>query len=415
MLHEQWQRNLAGILVAVFVSILGFNLVFPFLPLYIQTLGSYDAGAAAFWTGILGLVSGIVGAIAALIWGQLADRRGRRPMIIRATAGSALGLVVMGLALNIVHLLIGRVMFSALAGTVPASNPLIAANTPAEHLSSAMGMLQGASYLSNTLGPVVGGALAYSVGYRATFFVTALLYIAAAVPVVLLVREQFVPPPATRGFVQGITGDFGHVMRSAPILLPILVGLLALTGQNIIYPIVPLVVRDMVGAGRAEVLSGVAFAVQGLASAASAVLVGRFLTLLGIRSLLKVTEAAALVAFVALWFVPAYWMFTALLGVIGMARGAQIPTINALIAARSPRDRVGAVFGVVSSINTIAFSGGPFVGGVLASALGLRAVFPAAALTAITMIMLVGRATAPAPGERAAAPVGAADDPAGRP
>src|SRR5581483_10294991 len=119
MLREQWQRNLVGVLIAAFVSILGFNLVFPFLPLYIQTLGDYSAGEAAFWTGVIGALTGIAGSIAALVWGQLADRHGRRPMLLLATAGAALGLVVMGLATNIGILLLGRLMFSALAGTVP--------------------------------------------------------------------------------------------------------------------------------------------------------------------------------------------------------------------------------------------------------------------------------------------------------
>src|SRR5581483_1607036 len=182
MLRDQWQRNLVGVLIAAFVSILGFNLVFPFLPLYIQTLGNYSDGEAAFWTGVISLITGVIGSIAALVWGQMADRRGRKPMVVRATAGAAVGLAVMGIAGNIWHLLAGRMMFSALAGTVPASNPLIAANTPPEHLSMAMGMLQGSVFLSNTLGPLFGSVLASLVGYRASFLLTAALYVLSALP-----------------------------------------------------------------------------------------------------------------------------------------------------------------------------------------------------------------------------------------
>ncbi|MER3461095.1 MAG: multidrug transporter subunit MdtG, partial [candidate division GAL15 bacterium] len=64
MLREQWQRNLVGVVIAAFVSILGFNFVFPFLPLYIQTLGTYTAGEAALWTGLISLGTGVVGAAA---------------------------------------------------------------------------------------------------------------------------------------------------------------------------------------------------------------------------------------------------------------------------------------------------------------------------------------------------------------
>jgi DHA1 family multidrug resistance protein-like MFS transporter len=403
MLRERWQRNLAGVVVAAFVSILGFNLVFPFLPLYIQTLGSYDAGEAAYWTGIIGLVTGVVGAVAALVWGQLADRRGRRAMLVRATVGPAVGLVVMGLATGIAHVLAGRVLFSALAGTVPAANPLIAATTPPEHLGFAMGAVQSAVYLSNTLGPLVGGGLAAVVGYRAGFLVTAALYVASAVPVVLLVRERFVPPPRSRGLVAGVAADFGEVVRNRAIAPPILAALLALCAANVATPVVPLLVGEMVGPDRAEGLAGIAFGVQGLAGAVAALSVGRLTARFGHRGLLRLTAPLTMAVFVLLWVAPVYGALVVLLGALGGLQGLQVPALTALIARRAPRERAGAVFGVVSSINTLAFSGGPFVGGVLARAFGLRAVFPVSALLLVPMILLIGAATAPVGERRAAA------------
>jgi DHA1 family multidrug resistance protein-like MFS transporter len=393
MLREQWQRNLVGVLIAAFVSILGFNLVFPFLPLYIQTLGDYDARAAAFWTGIIGLLTGVVGSVAALVWGQLADRHGRRPMLLRATAGSAVGLVVMGLATNVAMLLLGRLLFSALAGTVPAANPLIAANTPADKLSMAMGMVQSSVYLSNTTGPLIGGVLAELVGFRASFLLTAGLYVASAVPVLLLVRERFVPPKETRSLARGVTDDFREVMGNRPIAYPIMTALLALCAANISSPILALLVADMVGTERAERLAGVAFGVQGLAAAVSALLVGRTVARLGYRGLLTATVPLGIVVYACLWVVPNYLALAALLALQGLIQGAQVPALNALIASRAPRHRAGAVFGVVSAVNAVAFSGGPFLGGVLAGAFGLRAVFPVSALFLVAMFGLIGPAT----------------------
>lgn len=395
MLREQWQRNLLGVLIAAFVSILGYNLVFPFLPLYIQTLGDYDAGEAAYWTGVIGLLTGVFGSIAALVWGQLADRRGRRPMLIRATAGTAAGLVVMGLATNIAYLLLGRLVFALLAGTVPAANPLIAANTPAQHLGFAMGMLQSSVFLSNTLGPLLGGALAATVGYRATFLLTAGLYVAAALPVLVLVREKFTPPPSPRSLVGGLCEDCGEALRNRAIALPILATFLALCGANVVLPVVPLIVRDMVGPGRAEGMSGIAFGVQGLASALAALSVGRLQVRLGYRGLLSATAPSAILIYVLLWLTPRYFALVVLLGAQGLVQGLQVPTLNALIASRAPRERAGALFGVVTSVNSLAFSGGPFLGGVLARAFGLQAVFPVSALLMVLMFAMIGRATQP--------------------
>lgn len=395
MLREQWQRNLVGVLVAAFVSILGFNLVFPFLPLFIQTLGDYSEGEAALWTGVIGLITGVVGSFAALVWGQLADRRGRRPMIIRATAGAAFGLAVMGLATNLGVLLLGRVMFSALAGTVPASNPLVAAETPPEHLGMAMGMLQSSTFLSNTLGPLIGGLLAAGVGYRASFLITAGLYVASALPVIVLVRERFVRPVVTRGLARAITTDMADVVRTRAIALPILASLLALSGSNVATTVIALLVRDMVGAGHAETLAGLAFFILGLASALAAVSVGRLIARFGYRSLVSFTAPVSAALYLLLWVVPTYPLLVALLGGLGLVQGVQVPAMTALIASRAPRERAGSIFGVVSSINSIAFSGGPFAAGVLARAFGLRAVFPLSALLLVGMVFVTGPATAP--------------------
>lgn len=399
MLREQWQRNLAGVLIAAFVSILGFNLVFPFLPLYIKTLGNYDSGDAAFWTGIISLVTGVIGFVSALVWGQMADRRGRKAMLMRATAGPAVGLVVMGLATNIGMLLAGRMMFSALAGTVPAANPLIAANTPPQHIGMAMGMLQSAVFLSNMLGPVTGGALAHLAGYRAAFMMTAALYVAATLPAAVLVRERFVRPTETRPLVASVTSDFGAVMGARHLAIPIVASVLGLCSANVAIPVISLLVRDMVGDSRAEGLAGVVFGVQGLASALSAVAVGRLTSRFGYRRLLSVTAPLSLVVYLLLWVVPGYPGLVALMAVQGLCQGAQNPAYNALIAARAPKARAGAVFGVVTGMNTIAFSGGPFIGGMLARSFGLRAVFPVSALLIAMMATLIGRVTAPAGGE----------------
>ena len=406
MLKAQWQRNLFGVLIAAFVSILGFNLVFPFLPLYIQTLGSYTNEEAAFWTGILGLVTGLVGAFAALVWGQLADRRGRKPMIIRATAGAAFGLAGMGLAQNLWQLLAARTAFSALSGTVPASNPLIAANTPTEHLSRAMGMLQSSVYLSNTLGPLIGGLLADAAGFRAAFLVTAGLYLASAIPPWLLVKERFVPQPQSRPLLAAVSSDLISVLRDPPIAWPILAQLIAQIGANVAMTVMSLLIRDLVGAGAAERAAGVAYFGQGLTSAVSAMFIGRLVGRIGHRGLLRITAPAAVALYLGLWWAPGYPWLVLFLALLGGVQGLQVPAMTALIAQRAPRERVGRVFGVVSSINSIAFSGGPFIAGMLARSFGLRSVFPVSAALLVLLILVTNRATA-GPVEAASAPTSA--------
>ena len=395
MLREQWQRNLLGVLIATFVSILGYNLVFPFMPLFIQTLGVSDAREAAFYTGLVGLLTGVVSFIAQPIWGQLADRRGRRPMLLRAVVGGGTGLVALAAVTNIGQLIVARMYFAALSGTAPAANPLVTAGTPPRYLSTAMGSLQSTVYLSTMLGPPIGGVLASWFGFRGAFLVVAALYILAALPAYLLIRETFTRPAQTRSLLRAVTGDFRGVLRNRAIALPMAAALLALIGSNLVFPITPLIVGDLVGEASVKRMTGVAFGAQGLASALAAVVLGRLVTRFGQRRLLAVTAPAAALTYLLLWVAPTYWSLVALLAVLGLIQGIQIPAINALIAARSPRDGVGSIFGVLSSVNNIAYSGAPFLGGVLAREFGLRSIFPVAALFLIGMTLMVGVATRP--------------------
>jgi DHA1 family multidrug resistance protein-like MFS transporter len=376
------------VLIAAFVSILGFNLAFPFLPLYVQSLGVTDPGRAAFWSGVLGSVAGVIGAVIAPIWGQLADRSGRRPMLIRATAGAAVGLVLMGLAPGLLVLLLGRIVFGLMAGTMPAANPLIAANTPPAHLAAAMGVLQSSVYVANATGPIIGGVLASTVGYRATFLVTAVLYVASALPVYLVVREQFTRPQAQTPLVSGMAANFRMVFSRRDLVLPIFAALLAYAAYNVLTPVLPLQIAHLVGGNDPERAAGLAFGAQGGAGTVAALTVGSITRRLGYRPLLIGVPPMIVMVYLGLLAAPSFAVMLALLTMLGMLQALTVTVLTSLLALRAPRESAGVTFGVVSSVNSLAFSGAPFFGGLIASLFGLRAPFPLAALLALAMLVL---------------------------
>ena len=83
-LTQTWRRNQLAITVATFIGSTGFTLVMPLLPLYFRQLGVQDLGEIALWSGIsVGVTPGIAGLMAP-VWGKLADRYGKKPMVIRA-------------------------------------------------------------------------------------------------------------------------------------------------------------------------------------------------------------------------------------------------------------------------------------------------------------------------------------------
>ncbi|MBN1644078.1 MAG: hypothetical protein JW856_04605, partial [Dehalococcoidales bacterium] len=70
MPSKSWKLNLYLIFAAELFVMMGFSLVLPFLPLYIQRVGNFSSNDAAFWAGIAGSATGIGMFISAPIWGM---------------------------------------------------------------------------------------------------------------------------------------------------------------------------------------------------------------------------------------------------------------------------------------------------------------------------------------------------------
>src|SRR5215813_9857931 len=184
-----WRRNLAALWFAQFTAIFGFSFAFPFLPVYLRQLGVHDPGQLALWTGVTAGASGASLAIMSPIWGTLADRYGRRAMLLRAMIGGAVTVGLMGFARGPVDLLVLRLLQGATAGTVAAATALVASGTPRARVGWALGVLTSAVAVGTAFGPLLGGLAATLLGVRAIFWAGGALLGAATIPVFAVVRE----------------------------------------------------------------------------------------------------------------------------------------------------------------------------------------------------------------------------------
>ena len=82
---RNWQRTLYVMVFVQFVSAVGMSSVFPFLSLYVEELGTHTALSTEILTGLVFSVQAFTMMLAAPVWGALADRRGRKPMVVRLT------------------------------------------------------------------------------------------------------------------------------------------------------------------------------------------------------------------------------------------------------------------------------------------------------------------------------------------
>jgi len=378
---ETWKRNLYAIWAAELVAIAGFGVMGSFLPLFVQELGVTDPDAAKWWSGIVFAAHAVAMTVFSPIWGSLADRYGRKIMVERAMFGGAVVLAAMGFVQNVQQLVLLRVLQGALTGTVTAATTLVASSAPRERSGYALGLLQTAVWGGASVGPLLGGLIADTWSYRATFWVTGGLLLVAGLTVWRFVEEDFCPPPQRAG---SSDGGFWHgirlVVRDRALLSLFSVQFLARTATRLMAPTLPLLIQALAPAvTRIASLTGLVSATSAATSAAGALTLGRTSDRIGYRRVLVVCTLGAAVIFVPQAFVSNAWQLLALQGLMGFVMSGVLASISALMANLAPKGREGAVYGVDASVASLANVAGPMLGSTIAVWFGLRAPFLLAA------------------------------------
>jgi MFS transporter, DHA1 family, multidrug resistance protein len=202
-----WQRNVWALSLSVFIAFVGFQFFSPFLPLYVRELGVTDPSAIALWSGVLAAVTPTVSGFLAPLFGRLADRFGRKMMLIRSLAGFTVIIAAMGLVTSVWQLFAARFLQGLFAGFTPMAMAVASVSAPRAKVASAIARVQGAQLLSVAVGPAIGGFAATHLGIRPAFYVTAILCAVSLVALIFLFQEQRAAP----------VGDAAARPRSAPL------------------------------------------------------------------------------------------------------------------------------------------------------------------------------------------------------
>ena len=376
-----WQRNLVVIALAEVVAISGFTVFMPFMPYYVQELGVTRLEEVEFWSGLLISAQAVTMAITAPLWGSLADRYGRKIMVVRAMLGGSLIISLMGFAQSVGQLALLRAVQGALTGTVPAATTLVASSTPPQRRGFSLGILQMAVYLGASVGPMIGGFVADQLGYRATFWVTSGLLFSAGVLVSVLVQEEFTSPERAESQEKPHLWDgLVLVLRTRALMTVLGIRVLMRLGMRTVGPMLPLFVQEIAAPGtRIASLTGTIEGLAAAASAVAAIVLGRLSDRIGYRRILLVcgTAGCVLSGLIAGAHSPVQVLVLRVSG--GVTMGGIVASISALQAALAPKDRFGAVFGVDTTMVSVANAIAPMVGATLAASWGLSSVFLGAA------------------------------------
>jgi DHA1 family multidrug resistance protein-like MFS transporter len=273
-----WQRNVWALSLCVFIAFVGFQFFSPFLPLYIRELGVTDPSAIALWAGLLAAVTPAVSGLLSPLFGRLADRFGRKMMLIRSLAAFTVIIAAMGLVRTVQQLFVARLLMGFFAGFTPMAIALASVSAPREQASIAIARVQGAQLLSVAVGPAVGGIVASHLGIRPAFFVTAGMCVIALIALIVLFQETRADgPPATgpgeRRVVRRST-PFTAFLRYPHFMTVLALLLIAQFVDRGLSLLIPLQVAHMPGV-EAAATSGLIIAVAAVGATLSASVVAR--------------------------------------------------------------------------------------------------------------------------------------------
>ncbi|MBN1963406.1 MAG: MFS transporter [Anaerolineae bacterium] len=193
-------RNIGILFFTLVVVMLGFGMVIPILPYYIDAFG---AGGGAM--GMLMAIYALMQFFFAPVWGDLSDRFGRKPILLIGVLGNALSQVLFGLSTSLEMLFVARALAGILSSaTLPTAMAYIGDSTSDEERGGGMGILGAAMGVGMVIGPGIAGWLAQD-ALSTPFFVAAalstlaLLLIAAMLPESLPVERRTTEGRKLRG------------------------------------------------------------------------------------------------------------------------------------------------------------------------------------------------------------------------
>ncbi|WP_290586354.1 MFS transporter [Alicyclobacillus sp.] len=357
--------------VSTFLAVSGTSLIIPFLPLFVQELGVRQLAAVEQWSGWIFAAQMLTAAIFQPIWGGVADRFGRKPMLLRAGIGMGTMTILMGFVTAPWQLLALRFINGVFAGFISMAISLQASVTPREYSGRALGTLQTGQVAGSLVGPLIGGALAEAVGFRWVFILTGMLLLLASLIVWIYVHEERAHTPNEARRRTPVSRR-----RVLTLLLPVFVAsLITQLGMMSIQPILTVYTTLLYHGAHIELIAGLVVACTGIANLIGAPILGRFSDVIGPRKILVTALVCSALAFLPQVLATGIPMLLVGRFLLGLFIGGMLPSLNVLVKRLAPEEMQAQAYGVNSSFQFLGGLLGPLLGSTVAAVWDIHDVF----------------------------------------
>ena len=381
-------RVLLIVFFTVFLDMIGFGIVIPLLPFYVQSMG----GSAEIVGLILGAFS-LTQMLATPVLGRVSDRYGRRPVILLSLAGNAIAMVIFAFAAEqklLALFFVSRTLAGMTAGNLSACQAAVADVTDGPERAAGMGRLGAGIGLGMVVGPFLGSVLS-------RIDAAAPPLAAAALALTDWIAAYFLMPETRARGVDTVRSEgeqrsVAQALRDPRILAVMAMYFLTFLSMANIQVAMPLLANARFGWNEREI--GYVFGLFGfMALAVQGGIIGRLsrryaaVTILVLGALCVVAGMASIAA--------AYRPLLLVAGValVGFGIGLTNPTLASLASQLAGRQRQGVILGFAQSAGGAARTVGPPWSGMLYTRAGGAApfMFGVAAGTLSTLIAVLLR------------------------
>ena len=343
-----WKKNLICTWIGQLLCMAGYSAIMPFIPLFIRDQYHItDDKQLGMWVSALTFFGFASFCVANPFWGVMADKFGRKLMLLRSYYISTIVFPLMYYAPSVVWLVVIRFLISFFSGSVTAAQTLIVTTTPKEHQGVALGTLSSAVWSGQMIGFLCGAFFVDTFGYKWGFIGCGVLYLVGGIITHIWVEENFVPVKKS-----GKSSSAWKELFMLPKAIWILLAVFTAVGlaRSLDTPYVPILVSQITSPEKAVFYTGIVSLLAALGGLISGIVLGKLCD----------KFPPMLVAIPAILFSAITMLVQSLTGNLYMFGGMRFlhyitaggldPAFQAMLAKITPEEKRGSVFGVAASV-----------------------------------------------------------------
>ncbi len=381
--------------VASFIEAMFYGQLAAFTPLFLPELGIPPA-EVGIWVGRVAAIANVVGIPLIPLWGALADRFSRQPVIVRSFVAHMLSGVVMVLSGNVWLFVAGRAITSFSLGNSGLMMTTLAERAPRHRTGVALAIMNGSSPMGAFLGPLLGGALVDRYGFRALLGIVSALMLGVVIAMSVGYRDTF--RPAVRQPILTMALDSVRLIWSTLRLRLLFVALFLLfAGWMLAFTYAALAITSLYTGDRPAAAVGLVMGLGGLSGMLLSPLLGALADRFGRWQVLTIGAGVS----VFLWPLPmlarSLPAFTTTWVILNAVVTGVFAISFSVLAGEAPDSARGRVMSFSYLPTMLGLVVGPAIGSLL-TRYGVLTIFPVAAvLTALGVGALVIARRQPAP------------------